>query len=327
MPSWQDKNNLWDRAHYRVGGITHTWKMSAVIFRCLLCLMLCLAPAWAGADTLRGTPLLHRFQPEDYNATPQHWGITTDGSGRLYVANLEGVLRYDGDHWNLIELPGKQVARDVIAGHDGRIYVGSYDSFGWLKTSPDGDIVYEDLLTAAGLKGKDRDLGVIWQIIPTDDGIYIHAERKLLFLSYDHSHKQSWPLAESVRSFYAVGNTLYARDNGRGFCQVVDGKFLLEPGGELFANQPLAEVLPEAGWMLLIGEQGFFRADPQGIAPLPNQAGAELQKSNAYTALALSDGSFVVGTKSGDLFRYGPDFHLRERVKLGSYSILALGAD
>jgi diguanylate cyclase (GGDEF)-like protein len=90
---------------------------------------------------------------------------------------------------------------------------------------------------------------------------------------------------------------------------------------------PLAEVLPEAGWMLLVGEQGLYRADPQGIAPLPDHAGAELQNSRAYTALALSDGSLVVGTKSGDLFRYGPDFKLRERVKLGSYSILALGAD
>ena len=301
--------------------------MSDVLTRWLLCLCLFLAATPALAETLRGTPLLHRFQPEDYNASPQHWGITTDSSGRLYVANIEGVLRYDGDRWQLIELPGKQVARDVVLGHDGRIYVGSYDSFGWLKTAPDGDTVYEDLLSAAGLTGKDRDLGVIWQIIPTDEGLYIHAERKLLFLSYDHSRKQSWPLAESVRSFYAVGNTLYARDNGRGFCQVVDGKFLLEPGGERFANQPLAEVLPEAGWMLLIGEQGFFRADPQGIAPLPNQAGTELQKSNAYTAMSLSDGSVVVGTKSGDLFRYGPDFRLRERIKLGSYSILALGAD
>jgi diguanylate cyclase (GGDEF)-like protein len=301
--------------------------MFALLSRCLLCFLLCLATTGAIADTLRGTPLLHRFQPEDYNATPQHWGITTDGSGRLYVANVEGVLRYDGDHWQLIELPGKNIARDVVTGHDGHIYVGSYDSFGWLKTSPDGDVVYEELLTAAGLKGKDRDLGVIWQIIPTDDGIYVHAEHSLLFLSYDHSRTKSWPLAESIRSFYAVGNTLYARDNGRGFCQVVDGKFLLEPGGELFATQPLAEVLPEAGWMLLIGEQGFYRADPQGIAPMPDHAGAELQKNNAYTALQLSDGSLVVGAKSGDVFRYGPDFKLRERVKLGSYSILALGAD
>ena len=301
--------------------------MRVFLSRSLLLLCLLVASMATSADTLHGTPLLHRFQPEDYNATPQHWGITTDGNGRLYVGNVEGVLRYDGDHWDLIELPGKQIARDVVTGKDGRIYVGSYDTFGWLKTAPDGEIVYQELMTAAGLKDKDRDLGIIWQIIPTSDGIYVHAEHSLLFLSYDRTRKQSWPLPESIRSFYAIGNTLYARDAGRGFCQVVDGKFMLQPGGGLFAEQALAEVVPEDGWMLLIGEQGFFRADPSGIAPLPDHAGIELQKSNAYTALPLSDGSLVIGSRTGELFRYGPDFRLRERVKLGSYGILALGAD
>jgi hypothetical protein len=155
------------------------------------------------------------------------------------VGNGEGVLRYDGESWTLISLPGKQIGRDVVTGRDGQIYVGSYDTFGWLQTSPDGEMVYQELLTAVGLKGRDRDLGNVWQILVTDEGTYFRGERALHFLSYDHKTVRHWPLDENQRSFFAQGNQLYARIAGKGFCRFVDGRFELEPGGAVFANQGL----------------------------------------------------------------------------------------
>ncbi len=297
------------------------------VLRCLLGLLLALAPLLATAETLRGMPLLRRYGPEDYNATPQHLGLAVDREGRLYVGNVEGVLRYDGDKWQLIALPGKFAARDVQLGRDGRIYVSSYDTFGWLKTTPDGDIAYEELLTAAGLKGVQRNVGTVWAAVATDDGMYFRAEHTLHFLSYDHRHSGHWPLADNVRSFYAEGNQLFARVQGLGFCRFADGRFTLEPGGEQFAEQPLPGVLSHDGWRLLVGYQGLYRADDKGIEPLPDNAGIELRDSHPYTVKSLADGSFVVGTLKGEVFRYGADFHLRERVTLGSYGIVALGSD
>ena len=220
-------------------------------------------------------PLLRRFSPEDYNATPSHWALATDKDGRLFVGNSEGVLRYDGETWSLIELPGKQLGRDVVAGADERIYVGSYDSFGWLRTSPDGETVYQELMTAAGLKGKARNVGDVWQIITTPEGMYFRGGNTLHFLSYDRKTVKHWPLPETQRSFYAQGNQLYARIDGLGFCKFVNGKFLLEPGGALFANKSLPGVLDRDGWRLLVGADGLYRADAQGIRPVFENAGAE----------------------------------------------------
>lgn len=294
----------------------------------LFCLLLLwLLPALAAAETLRGVPLLRRFTPEDYNATPQHMAIAADRDGRLFVGNSEGVLRYDGEQWQLIKLPGNMAAREVVAGSDGRIYVGAYDSFGWLRTTADGDIVYEELLTAAGLQGKDRSVGIVWQVLPTAAGVYFRAEHHLHFLSYDQRRKQRWPLADNVRVFYHDGGTLYARVNGLGFCRFDNGQFRLEPGGELFAGQPLPGMIVRRGWRLLVGDQGFFRADASGIRPLPNDAGREFRDREAYEVLLLADGSIAIGTRTGEVFRYGPDFRLRERIDLGSFSIGALGTD
>ena len=295
--------------------------------RAALCLLLCLFPLLSLADTLRGTPLLRRYTPEDYSASPQQLALTTDASGRLFIGNIEGVLRYDGETWDLITLPGKAIGRDVVTGADGKIYVGSYDTFGVLQTTAAGEVKYQELLTAAGLKGAERDVGIIWEVIPTTQGVYFRAEHTLLFLSYDRTRTQRWPLSDSTRSFYAIGDELYARVAGVGFCRFVDGKLIPEPGAATFADQPLPGVIPKDGWLLLVGDRGLYRSDADGIEPLSAEAGAELRDSDAYEVLPLRDGSFVVATLRGELLRFGTDYRLRERVNLGSYGIVALASD
>jgi hypothetical protein len=295
--------------------------------RFIVLLLLLWLPVLACAQTLRGMPLLRRFSPEDYNATPSHWSIATDKDGRLFVGNSEGVLRYDGETWSLIELPGRQLGRDVVEGADKKIYVGSYDTFGELVTSDKGETVYHPLLDETGLKGKDRNVGSVWQIITTDEGVYFRGETALHFLSYDRKRVKHWPLGENQRSFYAQGNQLYARIDGLGFCKFVDGKFQLEPGGETFADKSLPGVINRPGWRLLVGEDGLYRADGGGIRLLSENAGEELRGTRPYVVLSLADDSFVVGSLRGDLFRFGPDYKLRNHVSLGSFGITALGTD
>src|SRR4249919_2349642 len=292
------------RAQYRAVMAAHTAPMLPPYSRArarrwpallALVLLLCLPLLAVAQESLRGMPLLRRFSAEDYNATPSHWSLATDKEGRLFVGNAEGVLRYDGETWSLIELPGRQMGREVVAGADQNIYVASYDTFGWLRTSP--------------------------------EGVYFRAETALHFLSYDRRTVKHWPMGENQRPIYAQGNELYARIDGIGFSRFVDGKWVLEPGGELFKEKSLPGVINRPGWRLLIGEDGLYRADAQGIRPLSEHAGEELRGTHPYAVLTLSDDSFVVGSLHGDLFRFGPDYKLRNHVTLGSFGITALGPD
>lgn len=279
------------------------------------------------AEVLSGTPLLRRYLPQDYNAPPQHWAIATDHDGRLFVGNGEGVLRYDGVQWDLIGLPGRAPARKVEAGRDGRIYVGSHDTFGWLQTTPDGPTVYRELLSAFGMKGRARDIGTVWQIIAVARGVYFRTETTLYLLGYDHRPLGQWPLGEDQRVMYAQGEQLYARIDGVGFSRFVDGRFELEPGGARFARRSVLGVIDQPGGRLLVGTDRFYRADASGIEPMPGRAGSPLRGNHPYAVLQLADGSFVVGTLDGELFRFGRDGALRDRVGLGVFGIAALGTD
>lgn len=298
----------------------------AILLMGILCLLQSEA-LLAQKTKLYGAPLMQRYTAKDYSANPQHNTIATDKAGRLYVGNSEGILQFDGTSWELIELPGRQIVRDMTRANDNIIYVASYDTFGELVTDKAGKISYQELLTLSGLKGKDRHVGIVWEVFHTDQGIYFRAEEALYFISYDRKIKQKWPISTSVRSIFPQQNTLYARVDGVGFCKFTAGKFVLEPGGEAFASMALPGMIDKGSWRLLVSDEGFYRADQFGMKRLPNNAGAELKNSGAYEVLVLGDGSFVVGTRLGELFRFGKDFAVLERLKLGSFSIAAMNVD
>ncbi|WP_146907663.1 ligand-binding sensor domain-containing diguanylate cyclase [Arenimonas daejeonensis] len=293
----------------------------------LLAAALCLTlPVQALA--VPGAPLLRHFTADDTKTPPGHLALATGVNGELFVGSSEGVLRYDGVDWLLTPLPGRSAGRSLGAGADGLVYVGGYDTFGRLVRNGDGVFAYEELLDRAGLRNEQRHVGVVWEVLPAADGVYFRADEALHFVPYEaQAQAQRWPLAADVRSFYLAGDTLYTRVQGRGFSRFEQGRLVLEPGGEIFADQPLPGVVDRGDWRLLVGREGLYRADAEGIRAIPGAASRQLAGKGSYVVQSLSDGSFVVGTLDGELFRIGANFELRERIDLGSFGIHDLGLD
>lgn len=285
-----------------------------------------LAPRAAVPDVV-GAPLQRRFLPEDYNAAPVHLAVTSDEYGRMVFGNIEGLLRYDGENWELIELPARAPVRSLAKARDGRIYVGSYDTFGWLEIDALGQTRYRELLTAAGLADSARHVGIVWEVLCTDEGVYFRTETALHFLDTRHQNPRSWPVPEDARSFYADGPRLYTRVQGLGFGRFDNGEFKLEPQGERFADTPLPDVVPMRDWRLLVADDGFYRSDSAGIARIHSGDGDLLRGAEAYSARRLADGSLVVGTRGGALLHFNANLTLRQRLELGRHSIEALGTD
>ena len=48
-----------------------------------------------------GNYYLKNFTPANYMSTDQNRGFVQDSIGRLFVANLSGVLIYDGYYWEI----------------------------------------------------------------------------------------------------------------------------------------------------------------------------------------------------------------------------------
>ena len=290
------------------------------------CLLVSLLPTAAAAAVIAGMPLQERFGPEDYAAAPVHLAVLAGNDGSMFVGNAEGVLRYDGSAWTRIELPGNSVARALAMGADGRIYVGSYDRFGYLELHPDGEYAFRDLRTRFGLEGEDRHVGNVWTVVATRNAVYFQTDRKLYRLGMDDSTR-SWPLPASLRGFFGVGNALYGRVDGRGLARFDDGRLLPLTGGEVFSEQPLNAVLTQNDDLLLVGGDGFYRYRGGAVERMAGDADKLFNEAAPYLAITLSDGTVVVGTLRGELLRFDADLRFLSRVPLGPYSILAMATD
>ena len=86
----------------------------------------------------RGIPALRNFSPEEYGSNPMNWGMVRDHRGILYVANLSGVMEYDGVSWRKLDAPVGSWTLSVASDSAGTIYVGMFGDFGYL--SPDSTL-------------------------------------------------------------------------------------------------------------------------------------------------------------------------------------------
>jgi diguanylate cyclase (GGDEF)-like protein len=285
------------------------------------------ANVFANHGILEGAPLMTRYLPQDYSSSSGHSTIASDKTGRIYVGNSEGVLRFDGTQWELTELPGRSEAREILAARDGKLYVASFDTFGVLNTDNSGQLQYQELVTASKFDLGKQSLGIVWAVVQTQQGVYFQAENFLFFVSYDRKTFKHWPLDENVRTVFSYRNQVYARIEGKGFCAFQEGEFLLEKGGEQFKHLPVGAVIDEGDWGLLVTSEGFFRSDARGIRQLGNIEVKALKDSKINSATRLSDNSIAVGTTNGEVLRFDTAFHLLQKIKAGNFAVLAMKAD
>lgn len=299
--------------------------MNRSIRASLRCLALAAGCWCAGAWAFPGEPLLQRFTPADFKATPYLYGLARDADGRLYIGNLDGVLRMQGREWETVPLPGGMAAGSLARGRDGRVYLAGYDSFGYMDTAADGHAAYHDLRDAFGLKGAARALGWMGQVLPVPDGIYFRSQHQLLFYGFSGRHKQ-WSVGDDNSGFSQWRGNLYTLDKDVGLQRFDDGKVVPVAGGEVMKGHRGIEIVDHGDWALVISVGGFYRLDGNGVAaldvpPMPADAGI------FSAVMPLRGGDFAVSTASGVLLEYDAGGHLMSRHKIARAGISGLETD
>lgn len=75
--------------------------------------------------------LYFNFKKSEYRAAGQNWAVGSDEHGRVYIGNSRGLLQYNGTYWQLLPLPKGEYVRSIHMTDNGRIYVGSFEEFGF----------------------------------------------------------------------------------------------------------------------------------------------------------------------------------------------------
>jgi hypothetical protein len=91
----------------------------------ILCFGLFLASNLLTAQVL---PPVAKYQPEDYEADNQNWSITQTEDNTMFFANGKGLLKFDGEQWDILGSPNNTILRSVFAIED-KVYTGAYMEF------------------------------------------------------------------------------------------------------------------------------------------------------------------------------------------------------
>jgi signal transduction histidine kinase/ligand-binding sensor domain-containing protein len=89
-----------------------------------------------------------KYPTETHQASIQNFDIAQDKQGTLYFANTNGVLIFDGIHWQMLELPGKEYVRSLCIDQNNKVYVGALGELGYLERTATGNFKYISIMSS-----------------------------------------------------------------------------------------------------------------------------------------------------------------------------------
>ncbi|MGM0580067.1 MAG: ATP-binding protein [Bacteroidota bacterium] len=222
------------------------------------------------ADSIKGVPsdsiIFHDFDGSNYQASSYNYMAVEDEDGIMYFGNENGLLEFDGTHWELYKTPNfTPVTALKILGD--KIYTFGNNEIGYFSRNRKGDMIYHSL--------KDRltdeeEISFVWKITENKGDVYFMADSSLIkwdgeILKKIHSDKYLTTFEvedELLVSFYS--------ENG-GLAKLENDTFRIVNKDFSFNNDYAWEILKkeENEWLIFTSENGIFELNPNTYETKP----------------------------------------------------------
>ena len=247
-----------------------------------------------------GTPDVKNYPRTIYNAGSQNWDIVQAENGKMYFANNNGLLEFDGIHWNLYNLPNNSVVRSLFQTTDHRIYAGGFNEFGYFSSGDKGDLEYHSLthLIAQG----NKDFGEVWKIYQHADGLVFQSFEQLMIY-----HQNEIKLIAAPKQFhlsFMVDDELYVNDLEKGLMRYAMGKvFPLNNIEKLKGKEIWGMLSHNHKLMIATASDGVYLYDGNELQEWNAAASEFLRKNQIFSLLKTKNGTLIFGTiQNGLLF-------------------------
>lgn len=256
-------------------------------------------------------PVVINYTTENYHASNQNWSIRQDRQGRIYIGNTKGLLEFDGFHWELYSLPNNTILRAIYITEDDRIYVGSYEEFGYFVRNVENQLEY------TSLKSKIPDYyfynDEVWNIVEYQGKIFFQTFSS--YFVYDGTNVtgiKSRPL-----NFLLCHGKVYSQSIVGGFNGFDGEKFTEIIENKRYNKDKIVAILPERNNYILVSQRNglFIYSQESGtITPLETSVDDELKVYSVNKAIMTKDSCYVLGTVSNGLYAVDRDGKIQWKI-------------
>lgn len=246
-----------------------------------------------------GMPKVVNYTRAQFKGGIQSWTITQDAYNRLYVANNEGLLVYDGASWQKFSVPNKTILRCLTVGADKKLYVGAQNELGYFAPDPVGRLRFFSLKTR--LPNNQRDFADVWEVEVCGKKVFFRTNKYIIEL--DNGNLIVHPTASRWLSIFVHKSELLAHDAAKGILMYRNKQwtpYIAKP--LLPANLSITDAIPyqKDTTLLCTAEDGLFLLTNATLSPFSIKG---VRQENHYTALTqLKDNSFYIGTYSNGVY-------------------------
>lgn len=244
------------------------------------------------------TPYFENYSLSQYNAGNQNWGISKGSDDKIYIANGRGLLVYDGLTWKLYEIPNKTTIRSVFC-HKDRIYVGSYEEFGYWKKNDEGSMRYTSL---SHLIDQNEFLNEeFWQIMAYKDAIIFRSFLKI----YQYKDDKITPIKppSTVLSCDVVDGTLYVSTLKKGI-YTLDG-MQLKPfaNGDVMLDTKVISINSYQNELFITTSlKGCFIYKNKSFTPWESEINSVIKEQQLNSFTILQNGKMLFGTIKNGIY-------------------------
>ncbi|MCG6117796.1 MAG: diguanylate cyclase [Aquimonas sp.] len=273
------------------------------------------ALASAPSAVAEGRPAIQRLTP-GVEVFPQNFALAELHDGRLALGNHDGVLVFDGERWQLIRMPNREIVRSLAAAADGGLWVGGYNRFGRLVEDASGGFAFEDLTGRFLGDPETAAFADVWQVLPTPEGVYFRALRDLFFLPDDGGPGLHWRHDGRFGAIARLGDAVLLQFRGEGYRVREGAGWRPLPHSEP-PTTLIHTLLPQATDALLgFGtDGGWWRIALDAVATQPMPEG--LPPATAFhRGLRLRDGGLALSTAAGELWLLDAEHSRARRLRL-----------
>lgn len=257
-------------------------------------------------------------------------GFSSRKNGEMYIGNNTGLLCFDGYTWSKYQMPGNQLVRSILIDGD-RIYVGTYEDFGYFSRNSLGILEYTSLWNQ--LENIKTHNDEIWNILKIGECIYFQSFSS--WFKYDgnkvtaHYDSKHLPLY-----FHKAHERIYVQMVNGDFYLLENDEYKLLIERKALKDDSVVALIPTSGGKMILCTEwnGLFDYDGTTLSPRPTAIDQELKSQQMNRATMIpSDSTIVLGTIRNGIYAIDKEgkekWHYDMENRLYNNSVLRLFCD